>query len=125
MIARIDPILLFVRDFQRSLDFYRNVLGLPVKSLDEVHEEFAEFDLGEITFALHGGYEGEAQARHSDTPLALHFWTEDIMATSERLKERGVKFTREPRKTSLGFWEGSFEDPEGNEFGLFQEAEGA
>ena len=123
MIARIDPILLFVHDFQQSLAFYRDVLELPIKSLEEVHEEFAEFDLGGITFALHGGYEGEAKARHSDSPLALHFWTEDIAATTKRLKEKGVKFTRDPRKTSLGFWEGSFEDPEGNEFGLFQEPE--
>ncbi len=115
MIERIDPILLFVHDFQQSLAFCRDVLELPINSLEEVHGEFAEFDLAGITFALHGGNEGHHKARHSDTPLALHFWTDDIEGTTERFKERGVKFTREPRKTRLGFWEGSSEDPEGNE----------
>lgn len=118
MIMRIEPILLFVRDFERCLAFYRDVVGLRLKSEED---GYAEFDVGGTTFALHGGYEGEGRSRHGEGPLALHFWTEDIQATVKRLKDKGVKITREPEWMEFGAWEAAFEDPEGNEWGLVQE----
>ena len=45
MISRIEPILLFVRDFQRCLTFYRDVVGLLLKKQEGVHGEYVEFDV--------------------------------------------------------------------------------
>lgn len=123
MISHIDPILLFVHNFQKCLAFYRDVLGLPLRSQNEVHEEFAEFDLGNLTFALHGGYEGEGPVRHgSKGRVAIHFHTENIQATIRHLRENGAKITREPELMPWNEWEATFEDPEGNERGLIQPA---
>lgn len=55
MIVGLYPILLSVKDFDRDLAFYRDTLGLRSKG-GAGHS--AEFDVGGMTFALHGGWPG-------------------------------------------------------------------
>lgn len=115
MIARIDPILLFVKDFTRSLSFYRDVLGLKVRSHEPVHEQFAQFELGGTTFAIHGGYKGKPGG-----PIHLHFEVRDIRKSVKALKSKGAKFSGPIEKMPWGTYETSFVDPDGNEFDLTQ-----
>ncbi len=55
MFVGIDPIILFVKDFDLQLAFYRDQVGLKYK---EGSYGWAEFDVAGTVFALHGGYKG-------------------------------------------------------------------
>lgn len=115
--VRIDPILLFVSRFDECLAFYRDLLGLkPARKEGAVHEEFVELDGGGVTFALHGGYQGEVP---STNPIALHFEVADIAATVARLREAGHEVA-DPEKREYGVYEAAFRDPDGNAFDLTQ-----
>jgi uncharacterized glyoxalase superfamily protein PhnB len=48
------------------------------------------------------------------------FYTDDIHATYETLKQRGVKFEAEPKQQSWGGMETWFFDPDGNRYHLGQ-----
>lgn len=113
MIERVDPIILFVKDFRRSLAFYRDVLEMRIESLESVHGEFATFRLGNAVFGIHGGYKGKKGG-----PIDIHFETNDIHKTVAVLKERGVTFSAPIEKMPWGVHETSFLDPDGNEFDL-------
>lgn len=119
MITSINPVILFVKDYKKSLDFYRNILGLSMTSLDEPEEEFATFDIGGTVFALHGGYEGEAKEGN----VAIHFVTKDIQQEVSGLKSRRVKFTKEIKKMPWGAYQATFADPDGNRMDLMQHPE--
>jgi len=113
MIRRINPILLFVRDFDRSLRFYRDALRLKVHSLEDVHEEYASFRVGDILFAIHGGHR-----RSTRGPVALHFEVADCRAAYRDLRQKGVRFTRLPEKMPWGSVTATFRDPDGNQLEL-------
>ncbi len=49
----------------------------------------------------------------------LVFLCDDIHATATQLEDRGVEFTQEPTTIPSGWW-ASFNDPDGNAFGLSQ-----
>jgi catechol 2,3-dioxygenase-like lactoylglutathione lyase family enzyme len=118
-------ITIYVSDLDQALDFYTHKLGF-VKT--------AEFDDGN----LHLVWVVPAAAAKVDlaTEIALFapgvgdprigaasgivFTAEDIEATYEELKNRGVKFTadliRHPYGKGVGDQEVSFIDPDGNQF---------
>ena len=120
MITSINPIILFVRDYKKSLIFYRDTLGLKLTSLNEPHEEFATFDIGGTVFALHGGYDGEVKEGN----IAIHFVARDIRREVKRLKAKDVKFKKEIRKMPWGACQATFIDPDGNEMDLIQHPKG-
>lgn len=89
MIKRIEPVILFVRNFQESLVFYRDKLGLQPYpgSWGTGHGGgFAQFRVGGSTFAIHGGYKGPAGG-----PIAIHFEVDDLSAEAARLRSLGVE----------------------------------
>jgi predicted enzyme related to lactoylglutathione lyase len=51
------------------------------------------------------------------TAQPLSLWCDDVFATAETLKAKGVTFFKEPKKESWGT-SAIFEDPEGNKFVL-------
>ncbi len=116
----INPIIIFVSDFQRCLRFYRRVFNL--KLLHGVGE-WAELDAGSFVLSIHGGYKGE-KSRHQK-PLGLHFLSKDIKKTIKLVKKYGgtageirtINFRPDELVTAL---EARFRDPDGNEFELRQ-----
>ena len=47
----------------------------------------------------------------------LSFWADDVIATAEQMKKKGVQFEREPKKESWGT-SAIFKDTDGNKFVL-------
>jgi lactoylglutathione lyase len=47
----------------------------------------------------------------------VFFYCDDLSATYEELRSRGVKFAQPPVQLSFGFWS-MFQDQEGNRFAL-------
>jgi catechol 2,3-dioxygenase-like lactoylglutathione lyase family enzyme len=45
----------------------------------------------------------------------MTFWTDDVFATAEQMKKKGVELTAEPKKEIWGTM-AKFKDPDGNEF---------
>ena len=52
MFKQIDYTMVIVSDMQRSVEFYRDKLGIPLKFQSP---EWTEFQTGTTTLALHGG----------------------------------------------------------------------
>jgi predicted enzyme related to lactoylglutathione lyase len=48
---------------------------------------------------------------------SISFWCDDVFATTEALKQRGVVFTKDPKAESWGTV-AIFRDPDGNQFVL-------
>ncbi|MCJ2519775.1 MAG: VOC family protein [Candidatus Thermoplasmatota archaeon] len=57
---------------------------------------------------------------HAMGLLAIHFEVSDIFAAVERILKSGAKVGRPKKQIELGFYECSFQDPDGNEFELIQ-----
>lgn len=116
MITNISPVILFVKDFQKALVFYRDTLGLTPSSSEATHGEFASFAVGSVGFSIHGGYKGGKGG-----PIDIHFLTKDIWEEVKRLKEKGVSFTKDVEMMPWGSYQATFLDSDGNELELYQE----
>ena len=55
MIKEINPIILFVKNFNECLSFYRDILGLKLVGRTSENSNFATFDVGGTDFSIHGG----------------------------------------------------------------------
>ena len=113
-LSQISFVMLGVHDLPRAVAFYRNKLGLSVKS--EI-PGFAFLDGGNVTLCL-----SQPLAR-SVTPTAgateVVFAVEDVTAAYEALRARGVTFANEPRNVTGSFWAANFEDPDGHKLSIF------
>jgi lactoylglutathione lyase len=79
----------------RSVEFYKDKLGIPMKFGTP---DWTEFQTGTTTLALHGG--GKRREDADDSGLAgscsIGFNVEDLDQTYELLRARGVEFTMPP-----------------------------
>lgn len=111
----IDHVYYWTGDMDRSVAFYRDVLGLAL--LSRSGDSWAEFDAGPIRFALHGAVDGRPSVPGGATAV---FLVEDLDRAVRTLEERGVRF-----HDHLGEVPGyarfrSFSDPDGNTVQLIQ-----
>ncbi|MEJ3749681.1 VOC family protein [Actinomycetes bacterium KLBMP 9797] len=109
---------LLVADLDRSIQFYRDMLG------------FHEIDKGEGNAVLASGDTRIVLRTLSDLgptgPRTVHLNLEvgDVTAMYEELKAKGVKFTYGPRSVNRGakldLWAAAFRDPDGHGIALTQ-----
>jgi catechol 2,3-dioxygenase-like lactoylglutathione lyase family enzyme len=116
MIRGVKIISIPVRDQDESLKFYTSKMGFKIAT-DQ------PFGNGQRWIEL--------RIPGSDTALALFtppghedriggfqpvtFWCDDVFATAEMLKSKGVQLAAEPKKEVWGTM-AKFKDPDGNEF---------
>ncbi|MEM3670560.1 MAG: VOC family protein [Thermoprotei archaeon] len=115
-VERIDPVILFVKDFQASVKFYRD-LGFEQSASGgsgESHAGYVEFKVGSQTFALHGGYSGPVKG-----PVALHFVVDNIEEMVAELRGKGLKPVEEVTQHPWGY-EVTYIDPNGYEVEFVQ-----
>lgn len=103
--------ILFVSDLERSIRFYRDLLGLPVESEDR---DQAEFQTGRLILTLH---QAHVDAPHHTRPsqvggLRLGFHVEDFDGICDRLREAGT-LCLSPPEERMGVRMALFEDPDG------------
>lgn len=109
-ISKISNVILTVSNLDKELSFYRDVLGMRVNSV--IPGDFAFLDGGGIVLALRQGRE-----KLNPGLTEVVFEVEDVMATYEELKKKGVAFPYAPRavtenKTS-DLHATDFRDPDG------------
>lgn len=98
MFKQMDYAMVIVSDMKRSVEFYRDTLGIELKFESP---EWTEFSTGATTLALHGG--GVAKEYH-DTgdqskiagTCSLGFNVNNLDATYEELKAKGMAFVMPP-----------------------------
>jgi predicted enzyme related to lactoylglutathione lyase len=120
MLKYVQTIGVSVNNQDRAADFYVNQLGF---------EKTSDQDMGDGTRWL------VVQPPGTETGIMLAmgesaggkppggmtgyvFYTDDLNATYETLKARGVNFTEPPRMEPWGHW-AQFADPDGNEYGIW------
>ncbi len=99
MFKQVDYVMVVVSDMKRSISFYRDQLGVPLKFETA---DWTEFQTGTTTLALHGG--GKPQASSKGDPhgkseagtCSIGFTVDDVAKTFEALKAKGVKFIMPP-----------------------------
>jgi lactoylglutathione lyase len=99
MFKQVDYIMITVSDMARSVEFYRDKLGLPLKFESP---EWTEFQTGATTLALHGGgvprtrgQEGGQEKSYAGT-CSIGFTVENLERTYEDLKSKGGHFIMPP-----------------------------
>ena len=136
---KISVAQLWVHDQDEALDFYTRKVGLEVQT-DVTVAELGNFrwlvvgppgqpDVGIVLMAIPGPpVMDEATADDVRRLMAKGFagtvflTTEDINATYDELKGRGVEFTEKPEQRPYGM-DSSFRDPSGNSIRLTQVSE--
>jgi lactoylglutathione lyase len=96
MFKQIDYTMIVVSDMQRSVEFYRDKLGIPLKFQTP---DWTEFDTGATTLALHGGgVASEVQGDQSKIAgtCSIGFNVEDVDKTYADLNGRGIHFIMPP-----------------------------
>ncbi|MFQ5951384.1 MAG: VOC family protein [Candidatus Geothermarchaeales archaeon] len=104
---------LYCGDVERSVAFYRDVLGLPL--LDQ-HGGTAHFDGGGIRLSLHPTEDGDVPPRGSFFVFVIET---DIDEVYDELKQRGVVFEGPLKNEEFGRAT-SFRDPDGHQLFIWQ-----
>ncbi len=117
MQPRINVVTLGVRDFQRSLAFYRDGLGWTA----QVQDDIAIFPLNGIVFAL---YPWDKLAEDATVPaqgsgfsgITLAYLGRDeneVDAVLDTVRKLGAKITKPAQKVFWGEYSGYFANPDG------------
>jgi catechol 2,3-dioxygenase-like lactoylglutathione lyase family enzyme len=108
MQLRLSRVILFTTNMDRMVSFYRDVLGLRLKTDDK---GWKRFDAGNCEIALHSG--GGKPAPRSPK---IQFDVTDVAATRDWLIARGAKMGKLTSTDGLDLCGGK--DPDGNPFSL-------
>ena len=111
-------VILFVSDMERSVAFYRDVLGWPLTLQSPERTELASEG---TTLALHyasrpsgaAAVQGEIAGR-----CQLGFWVEDVEAFHQDMVARGTLCIQPPRAAAFGGKLAVYADPDGLPFSV-------
>ena len=119
---RVFKSTVYVRDHDRSLDFYVNQLGFSVLAdVDFTYDgrwvAIAPPD-GQAILALVAPKPGTEKYRFIGRDTQIGFISEDINTTYELWQRHGVRFHQPPQQTIFGITFARFQDIDGNAFEL-------
>ena len=118
-----DFVVYAVSDIERSIQFYRDVLGL---QLDNFWQDvpWAEFKVPPTTLALFDPSKFDPGSSPKPGGAAIALAVEDVPAAAAELKEKGVNVIVAPFETPV-CWNAYVLDPDGNMVGLHQRKDGS
>jgi len=98
MFKQVDYTMVVVSDMERSVEFYRDRLGIPLKFQSP---DWTEFQTGATTLALHGGGVAPSGPPAGDPTkqagsCSIGFNVEDVDKAYEELKAKGIRFVMPP-----------------------------
>jgi len=114
-LQQLNYVIIFVSDMQRSVAFYRDLLGLPLKFSSP---ERTEFVTSTTTLARHPARstsQGD-QAAAAAGQAQLGFMVDDLMAFYTSLQAQGVRFSLPPKEERDAGKIAVLHDPDG--FGI-------
>ena len=118
-LSQIGQIFVNVKDLDRAIAFYRDILGMTF--LFQAPPNMAFFDCGGIRIML-----GPADRPELDHPASIIYYkVDDIEKVAEIFKARGVEFILDPHLVApmptYDLWLADFKDSEGNILALMSE----
>jgi catechol 2,3-dioxygenase-like lactoylglutathione lyase family enzyme len=133
MISKMTHVSIYVLDQNRAIDFYKNKLGFNIKTdaampdgdrwitVCPPDQPDLEIILSPVSRGLYSEETVKALRELVEKGVfGLGLFTcDDIFATYEEMKAKGVEFTKEPKKEFYGT-EAIFKDDSGNWFSLAQ-----
>ena len=136
MLKQLTNVTVWVHDQDEALAFYTEKLGMELRD-DVTVPELGNFrwltvglvgqpDVGVALMAVPGAPVLDAETQEQLKSLVakgfaggLFFATDDVQATYEELKSRGVEFQQEPTEQPYGI-DAGFRDPSGNQMRMAQ-----
>ncbi len=116
---QIGQIAVPVRDLDRAVSFYRDVLGMTF--LFQAPPQLAFFECGGVRLMLDVPEDAAFQGHSS----VLYYKVPDMQQTHQELTGKGVVFLQDPHLIANmpdhDLWMAFFQDPEGNLLGLMCE----
>lgn len=117
-VGALGQIHISVRDLDRSIQFYRDVLG--IRFLFQVPgQPMAFFQAGDVRLYL-----GTPETPEFASKCVLYFRVDDLDAEYNRLSGEGVAFLDVPHRVSRDdtgeLWMVFLTDPDGHQIGLMQ-----
>ena len=109
LVKGVDFVMVPTRDFDRAVEFYGTVLGLPETARYGTHPG-VEFETGNLTIAVMEVEAFGMEFTVSGSPIALR--VDDVARARSELETRGVEFAGEV--DSGVCWQAFFRDPDGN-----------
>ena len=113
MINKLYAVCLLVNDFEKSLSFYRDILGLTINSQDG---KYADFKLGDTLLAIFQKEEATAMFSkdhmNSGGGAVYAYEVEDVEKVCNDLRSKGITIFEGPKKTSWGQDVAYFKDPD-------------
>ena len=118
-VEKIGQIAIAITDLNKSVKFYRDILGLEL--LFEVPTRLAFFNCAGTRLML-----TTIQGKERDHKTSvIYYKVSDIKTTAKILKNKRVKFEREPQLTAKmadhELWIGFLRDPDNNLIGIMAE----
>jgi predicted enzyme related to lactoylglutathione lyase len=109
-------VMLVVSNMNRSIAFYRDVMGLTVKNQSP---DWTELEAGGVRIGLHSTTE-KLHVKPNES-YGIGFYVDDIQRTYKDLKARDVHFIRPPKQESFGSL-AVLSDPDGYHIQLCESA---
>ena len=99
MFGKLGIVMIVVRDMERSVAFYRDVLGLKLL----IHQEnWSQFDAGNIIIGLHP--EGDEVKVSPTTGISIGIYVDDMDKAVAEIRRRLAKIAVGPRPEPFGRW---------------------
>ncbi len=114
MLTKLGAIILLVEDMKKSIEFYKGILDLPLKHQSE---DWTEFFSNGTTLALRLAKKKEKTK--AALTILVGFMVNDLDIAVKRLKEKKVKFVKEPKEEPFGK-HAIFEDPDEHMISIVQ-----
>jgi len=92
MFEKLDYVMVIVSDMNRSVEFYRDKLGIPLKFQSP---DWTEFQMEGTTLALHAGGTGEPTTKAAS--CSFRFNVANLDQTFAELTAKGVRFAVPPK----------------------------
>ena len=110
LFTKVGTIILLVSDMARSIRFYKDILGLPIKTKSS---DWVEFFARDTTLALHPlkSKRKNIKSKPSSGRALVGFMVSDLESTATTLKQKKVKFFKELKNESFGK-DAIIEDPD-------------
>jgi catechol 2,3-dioxygenase-like lactoylglutathione lyase family enzyme len=115
MIGELNTLMLVVSDMERSVRFYRDLLGLELRFQSPY---WSELDADTITLALHP--EGSELRVSPGSGCTFGFDVDDIQEVVGALRAGGVAVITEPHRADFGGQLAAIADPDGYPIQLHQ-----
>jgi lactoylglutathione lyase len=115
LFKKVGAVILLVSDMEQSIKFYRDTLKLPIKTQSDDWTEF--FSSGTV-IALHP-VKRKANVHSDSSGTLVGFMVSDFDITINKLRERNLKFFKEPKEEPFGK-HAIIEDPDGHLISIAQ-----